>query len=226
MKRKLCLFGLTICFLMIGFTNGWASIGTRRLLSMNSQQQANLDEFSLWRMGITLQKEGCKEVSALCRVRFVQDRSYEPPQGRIFVEDDYNGLIKVDDKGYSGIWTLSEDKNDRKDGLWIWGLFEEPKYPFLYFYMDIYDSVILPSGEEEKFFEIPGNRLNFRFSHQREKGKGAVLSDGLMTYKLTELMNADPLGLGGQVNVGDEVEVGKVELRVVSPDSKENTSLS
>jgi hypothetical protein len=31
-------------------------------------------------------------------------------QGRIFVEDDFNGLIKVDEKGYAGSWTLSEDK--------------------------------------------------------------------------------------------------------------------
>ena len=27
---------------------------------------------------------------------------------------------------------ILKDKNDRKDGLWIWGLFEEPKYPYLY----------------------------------------------------------------------------------------------
>jgi hypothetical protein len=53
------------------------------------------------------------------------------------VQDDYYGLIRCDEKGYSGTWTLSEDKNDRKDGLWIWGLFEEPKYPYLYTYFGI-----------------------------------------------------------------------------------------
>jgi hypothetical protein len=52
------------------------------------------------------------------RVRFVNDRNYEPPQGRIFIEDDFNGLVRTNDFGYSGIWTLSEDKNDRRDGLW------------------------------------------------------------------------------------------------------------
>ena len=101
-------------------------------------------------------------------------------EGRIFVEDDFNGIAQIDERGYSGTkyyfffllgkslksylgycfffnssqyietsmfymlwclsgkWTLSEDKNDRKDGLWIWGLFEEPKYPFLYFNLGLF----------------------------------------------------------------------------------------
>lgn len=67
--------------------------------------------------------------------------------GKVFIEDDYNGLVRADDDGYGGIWTLSEDKEDRKDGLWVWGLFEEPKYPFLYFYLDIYSSVIVDKKE-------------------------------------------------------------------------------
>ena len=88
---------------------------------------------------------------------------------------------------------MSEDKDDRKDGLWIWGLFEEPKYPFLYFYMNIYDSVVLPSGEEEPLFNgdgIPGNRLNFRCNHAIEEGQGTVLSNPQMTYQLKELVKA------------------------------------
>jgi hypothetical protein len=36
--------------------------------------------------------------------------TYINTQGRIFVEDDFNGLIRVDEKGYAGSWTLSEDK--------------------------------------------------------------------------------------------------------------------
>lgn len=76
---------------------------------------------SLWRLSLRLQRPGQKDSEAIARVRFVPDRNYEPPQGKIFIEDDFNGLIQVDEKGYSGTWSLSEDKNDRKDGLWIWG---------------------------------------------------------------------------------------------------------
>jgi hypothetical protein len=84
-----------------------------------SSAKANLNGDTLWRLSLTLEKSGQKKVEASARIRFVDDRNYEPPQGRIFVEDDYQGLIRVNDKGYTGIWTLSEDKNDRKDGLWI-----------------------------------------------------------------------------------------------------------
>jgi hypothetical protein len=94
-----------------------------------------LSESNLWRITLSLRRDGCKTVEAVARVRFVADGQYEPPQGRLFIEDDNNGLFKCNDQGYSGSWTLSEDKNDRKDGLWIWGLFEEPKYPFLYFFV-------------------------------------------------------------------------------------------
>ena len=109
---------------------------SRSLVTMQaspSSKRALLDSSTLWRISLSLTKSGCKSIDAIARVRFIEDRNYEPPQGRIFVEDDFNGLIKVDEKGYAGSWTLSEDKDDRKDGLWIWGLFQEPKYPFLYF---------------------------------------------------------------------------------------------
>lgn len=111
-------------------------VTSRDSMIMNSSpspKRALLDSSTLWRISITLNKSGFKSIDCIARVRFVEDRNYEPPQGRIFVEDDFNGLIKVDEKGYAGSWTLSEDKDDRKDGLWIWGLFQEPKYPFLYF---------------------------------------------------------------------------------------------
>jgi hypothetical protein len=112
------------------------SLTHRSCMTMSSVQPAKralLDSSTLWRISLTLTKSGCKSIEAIARVRFIEDRNYEPPQGRLFVEDDFNGLIKVDEKGYAGSWTLSEDKDDRKDGLWIWGLFQEPKYPFLYF---------------------------------------------------------------------------------------------
>ena len=137
-----------------------------------------------------------------------------PPQGKIFVEDDIQGIIRCDDKGYAGIWTLSEDKDDRKDGLWVWGLFEEPKYPFLYLNLDLYNSTILPSGEEEPIFDgqgIPNGRLYLRMRHEREKERGAVLSAGEMTFKLTDIVKADALGLV-TFDAGEFVRAGTVEI--------------
>ena len=129
------------------------------------------------------------------------------------MEDDYNGFIRVDEKGYSCNWKLSEDVNDRKDGLWVWGLFEVPKYPFLYFNLPVFDSYILPSGDEEKLpFEISGSVLRVRFNHVEERESGVQLSDGLLNMKLQEIVRADPFGVGGTLNVGDEVRIGSISL--------------
>ena len=209
-----------------------------------ASRKAFLNEKTLWRVSFKLQKQGCKDVEALIRVRFIEDRGYEPPQGRVFVEDDFNGLVRVTEEGYTGFrWTLSEDRAERKDGLWIWGLFEEPKYPFLYFSLAVYDDVILPSGESESIFGgvgVPGSRLNLRFNHIRDSERGTskdllnilyactlsafynhdiepsvVLSAGEVTYQLDELVKADPLGIGGTVNVGDILSAGKVDIQPV-----------
>lgn len=196
-------------------------------MCMMNSAKSTLDESTLWRIKLKLQKQGFKESSAIVRVRFIEARGYEPPQGRIFVEDDLNGVVNCDDKGYSGTWTLSEDKNDRKDGLWIWGLFEEPKYPYLYFYLDIFNSTILASGEEEPIFGgdgVPNNRLNIRLSHNRDPIKGVILSNGEMTYQMTEFMKADPFGIGGQVNVGDIINAGKIDIRPAIDEALPETS--
>ena len=137
------VFLLQWASLLSSFSHGYARTLSRNSrqtsqahITMNSVQptkRALLDKSTLWRISLTLSKSGFKSIETIARVRFVEDRDYEPPQGRIFVEDDFNGLIRVDEKGFAGTWTLSEDKDDRKDGLWIWGLFQEPKYPFMYF---------------------------------------------------------------------------------------------
>ncbi len=106
----------------------------RQAVTVYSNNKADLSSADLWRLTIRFKSFNNTRIQeASARVRFIPTKNYEPPQGRVFIEDDFNGLFKADDNGYSGRWTLSEDKNDRKDGLWVWGLFEEPKYPFLYF---------------------------------------------------------------------------------------------
>ena len=109
-----------------------------RLLQSSQREQeskAYLDEGSLWRLNFKLVKEGQKDIDFYLRVRFIEQRGYEPPQGKIFVEDDTRGVVKVDDNGYSGIWTLSEDKDDRKDGLWIWGNFFSSQSPMIFIHI-------------------------------------------------------------------------------------------
>mmetsp|Transcript_24487 Transcript_24487/g.40827 ORF Transcript_24487/g.40827 Transcript_24487/m.40827 type:complete len:94 (+) Transcript_24487:555-836(+) len=84
--------------------------------------------------------------------------------------------------------------------------------------MDVYDDVILPSGEEEPIFGglgVPNSRLSFRFNHVRDDDKGSLLSSGEATYRVTELQKADPLGIGGTVDVGDDISIGAVDISLV-----------
>lgn len=75
--------------------------------------------------------------------------------------------------------------------------------------------MILASGEEEPIFGgegIPNQKLNLKFTHTRDPAVGVQLSDGEMTSKVTQLVKADPLGLGGKVDIGEEVQMGAVTI--------------
>lgn len=259
---KVIYYIALLLHLVYSFTNVRHDFDRRSAAKMVKKHR--LDDETLWQIGLTFRRKSSTDsldinilsdslevmplasvddrktvdvLRANLRVRFVTDRSYEPPQGRIFIEDDFNGLVRTNDFGYSGIWTLSEDKNDRRDGLWIMGLFAEPKYPYLYFYLskanfhlllvdlndfvDVYDTVIV-DGEEMEIFpnmKIPNSRLDFRFDHYVDKKIGVVLSNGVMTYKLSQYVKADPFGLGGKVDIGDVITAGVVNI---SPSTAEN----
>ena len=86
----------------------------------------------------------------------------------------------------------------------MWGLFEEPKYPYLYFVLNVYDTIFV--GDEEKsIYEdtggVPGGKLFVRFDHIREKNN-VILKNGIVEYQQTELVKVDPFGLGGKINGG------------------------
>ena len=52
--------------------------------------------------------------------------------------------------GARAFWRLDEDPSAQgfdKAGFWIWGLFEEPKYPFLLLQLDLTQPVPLAAGE-------------------------------------------------------------------------------
>ncbi|KAM3573276.1 hypothetical protein VYU27_004747 [Nannochloropsis oceanica] len=192
-------------------------------------KKPTLDSSMPWDLSVVIKKEGYADIQADLRLRFVAEPGYEPPQGRIFVERDQRALIDTDDKGFaltpSPAWTLSEDKDDRQWGLWIWGLFAEPLFPYLYMTLPVLDEcladVVGEDGEKRKEMRpvfggtgIPGRRLDFRFNHVREDG-ATVLSEGKVTFKEVEMQKVDPLGIGGLVNVGDIKEAGEAQLRPV-----------
>ncbi len=98
----------------------------------------------------------------------------------------------------------------------MWGLFEEPKYPFLYFSLNVWPSIIVnKDGKEEEvqYFGpegIPNNRLNIRFNHRREDG-AVILDQGELTYSSSARVNADPIGLA-KVDIAESVIAGSVSI--------------
>lgn len=67
-----------------------------------------------------------------------------------------------------GRWQLSEDPEDRKDGLWVWGLFKEPLYPFM-----------LLQIETEEYSLVGGDAIEpltlyAQINHKRDKETGEV----------------------------------------------------
>lgn len=51
--------------------------------------------------------------------------------------------------------------------------------------------------------------------HERDPKKGAILTGGEVAYQLTELVKADPFGVGGTINVGDKIATGSIDIRPV-----------
>ena len=87
-------------------------------------------------------------------------------------------------------WTLSEDPDDQKDSLWIWGLFSQPLYPFLLLALTLTEPVQLPGGET-----IPAGKLFLQGEHRRDPDADTMLGAGSVVFKVSEAIKADLVGL-------------------------------
>jgi hypothetical protein len=147
------------------------------------------------------------------RGKFIEEPNYEPPQGTLqqvqeFSTDDEE--ITPEFKITAGRWILSEDPEDRKDSLWIWGLFKDPLYPFLLLQMEV-DEIKLP-GEEKDY--IRPFKLFAQINHKRENGEVILTSGADLKIKIKETVNADPFG-AATVDVFEDVSVGKLQLQPI-----------
>jgi len=111
----------------------------------------------------------------------------------------------------SGRWTLSEDPNDRKDSLWIWGLFKEPLYPFLLLNFEI-DRISLPGGEDDS---IKPFQLYAQVNHKRGEN-GEVMLDLVSDINIREKesFKADPFG-AANVLIDIDTSIGQLQLQAM-----------
>lgn len=103
---------------------------------------------------------------------------------------------------------LSEDPDERKDGLWVWGLFKEPLYPFMLLQLET-EEFDLPGEEGDSILPL---KLFAQINHYRDEEKGVILSQAALNIREVETMKADPLG-AATVDVYEEVSVGQLTIQ-------------
>mmetsp|Transcript_43096 Transcript_43096/g.49674 ORF Transcript_43096/g.49674 Transcript_43096/m.49674 type:complete len:275 (+) Transcript_43096:79-903(+) len=173
------------------------------------------------------------------QAKFIDEINYEPPQGNLVQvisttatatesieeETDTNNdesssssspssssPQSMQMKLISGSWKLSEDPEDQKDGLWIWGLFKEPLYPYLLLQMDI-DSIVLPGNNNDD--EILPFQLYAQIDHKRGgENNGEVILSQVSTINVRskETMKADPFG-AATLDYYEDTPAGQLQLQ-------------
>ncbi|KAL7581116.1 hypothetical protein ACA910_005917 [Epithemia clementina (nom. ined.)] len=152
------------------------------------------------------------------KCKFMEEEGYEPPQGIVqLAEESEQSRFQI----VKSRWQLSEDPNDRKDGLWVWGLFKEPLYPFLLLQLETKPIPIAGGGSanerEDKVYEgdaIKPLQLYAQLNHRRDADKGVVLTASDLKVRQIETVDADMFGVA-KVNLYEEVNIGTLSVQPV-----------
>jgi hypothetical protein len=186
-----------------------------------SAAKTTLDEHTTWKLSFLLQglpTEQGKKVDEIFTIeaQFNEEVGFEPPQGDV---KQVGGSISSKDgeeassprlKVVKSRWQLSEDPEDRKDGLWIWGLFQEPLYPFLLLQLET-DRVPVPGADGDFISPL---KLFAQINHKREKETGVILSASELKVRKIETRKADVFG-AATVDVYEEFTVGKLNIQAM-----------
>jgi len=176
--------------------------------------KTSLDTDTTWRFrfvlnGIPTEKGKRVDELFVVEAQFVEEDGYEPPQGNLKIVprgDAGDRILKIS----KSRWQLSEDPEDRKDGLWVWGLFKEPLYPFMLLQLET-EAVPL-AGEDGD--TIKPLKLFAQINHKREKDVGVILSGGELKVRVVETLKADPFG-AATVDVYSEDKVGQIRIEAM-----------
>lgn len=177
-----------------GGADAWASTG--------GDATRSLTPGCSWRVKLELTDGKGNSVPISGSVKFAEDEGFEPPQGFLLVEQSVpEGALSLGQQPTR--WRLSEDPEDKGDSLWIWGLFSEPLYPFILFELVLAEPVEVAPG-----VTVPAGPLCCQVDHRRKDG-GVQLGEGTLTYKVTEKLAADLVGLS-EVSYDEPIPCGKI----------------
>jgi hypothetical protein len=191
--------------------------------SLSSPTKATLTAETTWQLRIAFRNIATKNGQRMENVmfvvtgQFIEEEGYEPPQG------SFRQLEKeeVDDTAESSSaigtsqlkivqsrWKLSEDPNDRKDELWVWGLFKEPLYPFMLLQLET-DAISLPNNDS-----IAPLQLFAQIKHKRVDNIAVLNAITDLNIRQSETIKADPFGVS-QVDVYEEVSIGSLSIQAI-----------
>eukprot|EP00293_Proteomonas_sulcata_P003137 CAMPEP_0184324458 /NCGR_PEP_ID=MMETSP1049-20130417/135307_1 /TAXON_ID=77928 /ORGANISM="Proteomonas sulcata, Strain CCMP704" /LENGTH=157 /DNA_ID=CAMNT_0026646225 /DNA_START=1 /DNA_END=474 /DNA_ORIENTATION=- len=145
-------------------------------------------------------------VEVTCKVKFVEDEGYEPPQGPIEIDPNSKYLSQQ-----LALWKLGEDPEAElfdKAGFWIWGIFEEPKYPYFFTQFELTQEIPLSDGV------IPAGFIYGQADITRDPERGVVLENGVLSYREPVKIQADAFGLSDGI-LAEIRPIGKFVCRPV-----------
>ena len=177
---------------------------------------STLTDETTWTLRIVLRGVGTekgKKVDEIFNVKcnFLEEEGYEPPQGTLQLAINEDSRFEIS----KSRWQLSEDPNDRKDGLWVWGLFKEPLYPFLLLQLET-KAIPLPGGSDD--FErdaIKPLQLYAQLNHKRDSELGVILTGSDLKVRQMETVDADMFGVS-KVDLYEEVNIGTLSVQPVT----------
>ena len=192
-----------------------------RLMGLAAKSKSTLTEETTWTVRMVLRgvsTEKGKKVDEIFNIKckFLEDEGYEPPQGTLVLAGGEESRFQIS----KSRWQLSEDPNDRKDGLWVWGLFKEPLYPFLLLQVET-ETIPVPGGtveegdDDEKRDVIKPLQLYAQLNHKRDSEEGVVLTASDLKVRQMETVDADLFGVG-KVDLYEEVNIGTLSVQPAS----------
>lgn len=143
---------------------------------------------------------------------FVEEEGYEPPQGLFKPTKDSNEDEGISLEISNSYWKLSEDPNDPKDGLWVWGLFKEPLYPFMLLQIETKELKLSSSqqdGNDNVGDSIPSLKLYAQISHIRNDEVGVELKTANLNVRILEQIQLP----GASVDLYEEERIGQVSFQ-------------
>lgn len=203
------------CFLLVTITTTTTAflVNTPRAHRTYLVLTATLTEATTWNVrlvfrGLNSSSQG-KRLDPLVKsfeCQFLEEQGYEPPQGTLQVVVANNTTSSSSFTIQKSRWILSEDPNDRKDGLWVWGLFKEPLYPFLLL-------TLQTDAFQNTDDETPPMQLYAQIKHHRRREDGKVILEGNdLCWRQMKTVQADPLG-AATVDLYENVVVGTIALQ-------------